>query len=150
MRFKTSVRIFRGKLDMTPLLDVMFLLVIFFLISTSYDFQRGFEVQLPESEAPLVRGNKLVVVIASKGDQDGALVYFNNQQVSWEDLEVRLAERISDRSMPSSTDQGKRSRRPTISLKVDKEIPYGYVLRILSLANKLEVKVNQVVSSPGR
>ena len=80
MRFKTNVRIFRGKIDMAPLVDVMFILVIFFLISTSYDFQEGFEVDLPVSDAPLVAGHKMVVVIA-KGSEEGGkyLVFFNNE-----------------------------------------------------------------------
>ncbi len=136
---------------MTPLLDVMFLLVIFFLISTSYDFQKGFEVHLPEIDAPLVAGHKLVVVIAAKGDsgsEEDAMVFFNNEQVSWEDLELKLAERINERSMPSADDDGKRSRRPTISLKADKDVPYGHVLKVFALANKLQVKVNQVVNPP--
>jgi biopolymer transport protein ExbD len=153
MRFKTKVKIFRGKMDMTPLLDVMFLLVIFFLISTSYDFQKGFKVELPESEAPLVRGDKLVVVIASKGDsgeEKDSLIFFNNEEVSWENLEVKLAERIGDRSIPVVVNGEKSSRRPTISLKVDKNIPHGLVLRVFALAMKLEVNVNQVVSPAGK
>ena len=91
MRFKTKVKIFRGKLNAAPLLDVIFLLLIFFLISTSYDFQPGLEVNLPQMDAPLVAGDKLIVVIASKGvDQEDQipLVFFNNEQVEWADLEV--------------------------------------------------------------
>ena len=136
---------------MAPLVDVMFILVIFFLISTSYDFQEGFEVDLPVSDAPLVAGHKMVVVIA-KGSEEGGkyLVFFNNEMVSWDELEVKLAQRIEERSMPSSSDGGRKSRRPTVSLKADKTVPYEYVLKVLSLANRMKVKVNQVVSPPGQ
>ena len=137
---------------MAPLLDVMFLLIVFFLISTSYDFQRGLEVNLPQTDAPLVAGDKLVVVIASKGSgtgEDDMLVFFNNESVSWNDLEVKLAERIDERSIPTAEDDG-RSRRPVISLKADKKVPYEYVMRVFSLANRLKVKINQVVSPPGQ
>ena len=138
---------------MAPLLDVMFLLIVFFLISTSYDFQRGLEVNLPQTDAPLVAGDKLVVVIASKGTgtaEEDMLVFFNNESVSWDDLEVKLAERIDERSVPSAEDQGRRSRRPVISLKADKRVPYEYVMRVFSLANRLKVKINQVVSPQGQ
>ena len=52
--------------------------------------------------------------------------------------------------MPSSSDGGRKSRRPTVSLKADKTVPYEYVLKVLSLANRMKVKVNQVVSPPGQ
>ena len=147
MRFKTKVKIFRGKMDMTPLLDVMFLLVIFFLISTSYDFQKGFKVELPESEAPLVRGDKLVVVIASRGDsgkEKDSLIFFNNEEVSWENLEVKLAERIGDRSIPVMVNGEKTSRRPTISLKVDKNIPHGLYIYLVDLYTRSELGTQSV------
>ena len=51
MRFKTKVKIFRGKLNAAPLLDVIFLLLILSLISTSYEFQPGLEVNLPKMDA---------------------------------------------------------------------------------------------------
>jgi biopolymer transport protein ExbD len=146
MRFKTNVRIFRGKMDLAPLVDVMFILLIFFLISTSYDFQPGYTVDLPKAHAPLVAGDKLVVVMAPRGDtqaEDGVVVLFNNAEVSWEDLELKLAERIHDRTQPHL--EG-RERLPTISLKVHGDIPYRYVMRVNALAYKLKVRVNQIVS----
>ena len=146
MRFKTYVRIFRGKIDLAPLVDVMFILVIFFLISTSYDFQPGYAVDLPKGDAPLVAGDKLVVVIAPRGDvksEEGVVVFFNNEEVSWKDLELKLAERIIDRTQPAL---GKKERLPIISLKVHENIPYKYVMRVNALAYKLKVRVNQIVS----
>ena len=55
-------------MDLAPLVDVMFILVIFFLIRTSYDFQTGYKVDLPEGKAPIVAGNKMVVVLATNGE----------------------------------------------------------------------------------
>ncbi|MCH2206156.1 MAG: biopolymer transporter ExbD [Lentisphaerales bacterium] len=148
MRFKTNVRIFRGKMDLAPMVDVMFILVIFFLISTSYDFQPGYAVDLPKSKAPMVAGDKLVVVLAPRGDltkDEGVIVFFNNEEVSWDALEVKLAERINDRTQPGLEDEG---RLPTISLKAHENIPYKYIMRISALAVKLKVRVNQVVGQP--
>ena len=148
MRFKTNVRIFRGKMDLAPLVDIMFILVIFFLISTSYDFQPGYSVDLPQSEAPMVAGDKLVVVLApreSDKGEDSIVVFFNNEEVTWEDLEVKLAERIHDRTQPTVTGSG---RLPTISLKAHESIAYKHIMKINALAYKLKVKVNQVVSRP--
>lgn len=148
MRFKTNVRIFRGRMDMAPLIDVMFILVVFFLISTSYDFQPGHKVNLPVSTAPLVAGDKLVVVVTTKGDatkDENIVFFFNNEQVSLEDLNVKLNERINKRSI---TLPGNKTRYPTISLKVDQNVPHKYVQKIFQIAYERRVRVNQVVSVP--
>ena len=146
MRFKTNVRIFRGRMDLAPLVDVMFLLVVFFLISTSYDFQPGHVVDLPESKAPLVAGDKLVVVVTAKGDTsnpENITYFFNNEEVSLENLDVKLNERINKRSISLP---GSKTRFPTISLKVHKNVPHGYVQKIFQIAYERRVRVNQVVS----
>ncbi|MCM8527835.1 MAG: biopolymer transporter ExbD [Lentisphaeraceae bacterium] len=152
MRFKTNVRIFRGRMDLAPLVDVMFILVIFFLIRTSYDFQSGYKVDLPEGNAPIVAGNKMVVVIATKGEgldvtkPENILYFFNNEAVSVEDLSVRLNDRINKRSITLPGEEG--SRYPTISLKVDKNVPHQYVQKVFQIAYERRVQVNQVVSVP--
>ena len=148
MRFTTNVRIFRGRMDMAPLIDVMFILVVFFLISTSYDFQPGHKVNLPVSTAPLVAGDKLVVVVTTKGDatkDENIVFFFNNEQVSLDDLNVKLNERINKRSI---TLPGNKTRYPTISLKVDQNVPHKYVQKIFQIAYERRVRVNQVVSVP--
>jgi len=136
-------------MDLAPLVDVMFILVVFFLLSTSYDFQPGHVVDLPKSKAPLVAGDKLVVVIATRGDSlkgdDNIVFFFNNEEVTLETLDVKLNERINKRSISSS---GNGTRYPTISLKVDGNVPHKYVQKIFQIAYERRVRVNQVVSVP--
>ena len=152
MRFKTSVRIFRGRMDLAPLVDIVFILVVFFLISTSYDFQPGHKVDLPQGNAPMVMGNKLVVVITSKKKNSAAeediIYFFNNEQVSVEDLDVKLNERINNRSITIPGDDGK-TRYPTISLKVDQNVPHKYVQKVFQIAYERKVNVNQVIDITG-
>ena len=135
-------------MDLAPMVDVMFILVIFFLISTSYDFQPGYAVDLPKAKAPMVAGDKLVVVLKPRGDltkDEGVVVLFNLEEVAWETLEVKLAERIRDRTQPGTNGS---ERLPTITLEADEKIPYKYIMRISALAVKLKVRVNQVVGKP--
>ena len=47
MKVRTSVRILRGPLDMAPLVDVILLLLIFFLLTSSFVFQPGIVVDPP-------------------------------------------------------------------------------------------------------
>ena len=54
MRIKTNLKVVAGPLELTPLVDVVFLLLIFFMISSSLVFWPGTqvdtEVELPRSQ----------------------------------------------------------------------------------------------------
>ena len=96
----------------------------------------------------MVAGDKLVVVLKPRGDltkDEGVVVLFNLEEVAWETLEVKLAERIRDRTQPGTNGS---ERLPTITLEADEKIPYKYIMRISALAVKLKVRVNQVVGKP--
>ncbi|MEO5365542.1 MAG: biopolymer transporter ExbD [Magnetococcus sp. WYHC-3] len=67
----------RPHLDITPLVDVVFLLVIFFVVTTSFVRPGGLDLVLPQAETtmPLEEDRKVVVSI----DADG--VFFVDGQV---------------------------------------------------------------------
>lgn len=60
------------RLDLTPLVDIVFLLVIFFLVGTQYsEMERQMEMQLPEingAESLTNRPSGLVVALDSDGN----------------------------------------------------------------------------------
>lgn len=154
--FETKLKIFKGPVDLIPMIDISFILLVYFLISTSYDFQPGLKVNLPTNKlAPVVAGNKLVVVITTKGDPNidtNIVTYFNNKQVTLAELSNELNAIINQRSLKTSEkeeDSQKsldlNNRRPTISLKVDQDVPYKHVQKIFQIAYERKVNINQVV-----
>ena len=110
-----------------------------FLLSTSLDFQQGFKTTLPQSNtATLNATDKLAVVIVS---HDGKyLPYFSNKAVKWENLEEELVEIIQNKSIP--VENG--IRRPILSLRADKSIPYEYIIRVLDIVRHMKIEVNLV------
>ncbi|NOR51180.1 MAG: biopolymer transporter ExbD [Gammaproteobacteria bacterium] len=64
------------ELNLTPLIDVVFLLLIFFMVSTTFDQQSEIAIALPESSSEPVSEKKqdLVITIDAKGR------YFINQE----------------------------------------------------------------------
>lgn len=66
------------KLNLTPLIDVVFLLLIFFMVSTTFEKQSKLKIELPEasSEATVSEKNELIITISENG-----LFYVNNNQV---------------------------------------------------------------------
>jgi len=63
------------ELNLTPLIDVVFLLVIFFMVSTTFEKESVIKIELPEAstEAPQAQEESIELVI----DTDGH--YFVNQ-----------------------------------------------------------------------
>lgn len=66
------------KLNLTPLIDVVFLLLIFFMVSTTFEKQAKLKIELPEaSNQPTVsEQQELVISISQKG-----VFFVNNNEL---------------------------------------------------------------------
>ncbi len=75
MNFRNQARE-EMELNLTPLIDVVFLLLIFFMVSTTFDKQSEIAIALPESSSEPVSEKKqqLIITIDAKGR------YFINQK----------------------------------------------------------------------
>ena len=78
MKFKRRVKIEKGMVDLTPLVNVFFLLFIFFLFTSSFIFQPGIKVSLPKAITSEVIQQEAVVVTVTK---DGR-IYLNDREIS--------------------------------------------------------------------
>lgn len=86
MEFRRRRKI-RSLMSIAPLIDCVFLLLIFFLLTSSFIEQAGIEIQLPESAYASVLEEKEIVILISA---EGAL-QVNGEQVGPEGLSVRVA-----------------------------------------------------------
>ncbi len=104
-------------INVTPLVDVMLVLLIIFMIAAPM-LHQGVEVALPKAEArnlPLRTEDPLVVSI----DRNGR-VYLREDAVETEDLVDRLKAEITAKG----DDQ-------TVFIKGDRDVPYGRVIEVL-------------------
>ncbi|HSG39556.1 MAG TPA: protein TolR [Thermoanaerobaculia bacterium] len=104
-------------INVTPLVDVMLVLLIIFMIAAPM-LHQGVEVALPKAEArnlPLRTEDPLVVSI----DRNGR-VYLREDAVETEDLVDRLKAEIAAKG----DDQ-------TVFIKGDRDVPYGRVIEVL-------------------
>lgn len=120
-------------LDMTPLIDVVFLLLIFFLITTTFvrNDNRQLPLNLPSAAAgqEVVEGEKLILYIT----EDGGL-QINDEIVRPEEVPERLEALYKEN--PDTP----------LSLKADRATRYEQVTRILGTARKVGFqKLNLVV-----
>ena len=123
MAFARRRRRQEGVLELTPLIDVIFLLLIFFMVSTSFVVNREIAIKLPESTSASSESNdqQLIMLINAAGD---FLVAGNLYQ----DASVEaLAEVLRDQVGVQSTD------RVSIRLDVDEATDYRFVIKAMDV-----------------
>ena len=146
--FRRNLRILSGSsITLTPLVDVIFLLLIFFMISSSFISEPGLTVNLPETKQEFNSvADKLIITLTKE-----KLLFFNDQRIEdWPQLEQRLANVAYNRdttTIPGTN--GHKFRSPIIILKADKDVPYNDVVKIMSLTRQYVLSVFLVTKSEG-
>ena len=122
MRLKRKVFLEKGRLDIAPLIDVVFLLLIFFMLTSSFIFQPGIRVNLPRAVTSEVLHRELLVITITEDNK----VYINERPISGEELLSRIT-------------VASRDEQPLL-IKADKEADLGKVIEVWDLCRKVEVK----------
>ncbi|MDD7985614.1 biopolymer transporter ExbD [Lentisphaera marina] len=146
MRFETKLEYRSKPVSTTGILSVFSLILFCFLVSTSLDFQQGLKATMPSSSSSvLVATDKLSVAIV---DHEGKyLPYFNNKPVAWENLEEELVEVVQAKTLSVETQGRSIQRRPVLSLKADKAVPYEHVITVLDIVRHMNIEVNLVTNN---
>jgi len=94
MRFKRHIELEKGRLDIAPLIDVVFLLLIFFMLTSTFITQQGIKVNLPGTvSAKSLPREALVILITDKNQ-----VLVNDIKVSLERLKFKIESAARDKS----------------------------------------------------
>jgi len=67
--FKSSEQSSQSEIDLTPMLDVVFIMLIFFIVTASFIKEAGIEVNRPESVTAEQKKNAKILVAVSATDQ---------------------------------------------------------------------------------
>jgi len=86
MRFRRSVKLVKGQIDMAPLIDMVFQLLIFFMLTSSFIVQPGIRVNLPKAVTSESIHEKSLVILVTNSD----LVYLNERPITTKELDSRL------------------------------------------------------------
>ncbi len=121
MRFRRSLKA-HAIVDLVPMIDVVFQLILFFLVSTTFAILPGISLKLPESSsAEPTAMTRLAVAVVSRDE-----VYLNKDRMTLEGLDAALS-RLSD---------SQRADIKSVTLEADREIPYGLTIEVLDLLRK--------------
>ncbi len=113
------------ELDMAPMIDCVFQLLIFFMLTTSFAPMRGIRVQLPPPGKPSAEKPKgLIVRIANPegGQRDGTMV-LNDEIVSYNDLYSRVI---------NASEETKNM----LIIQADREVLHQQIIKVIDLAKQ--------------
>lgn len=109
--------------DLTPMIDVVFQLILFFLVSTTFAVLPGISVNLPESETAQSESIAGITITCSASGK----LFFNEDPVTMESLSKRLA---------SFDTEGKKRDEYPVTLEADEKVTNGTIVKIFDVLRK--------------
>ena len=111
-----------GQIDIAPLVDVIFQLLIFFMLSSSFTFQSGINVKLPKAiTSDIIKEENLIITITSEN-----VIYLNNTVITLKELKERL-------------EQPHNQNRPLL-IKADRRASVGRIVDVWELCRNLGIE----------
>jgi biopolymer transport protein TolR len=123
-----------AEINVTPLVDVMLVLLIIFMI-TAPMLTQGLDVSLPEAEGrsfELASNNPAKVTITAAG-----AVYVDGTAVGADNLELTLGPLLRAKKVKRAL------------LEADQGVPYGRVVAVLDVMNRAGVQQLGMITKPG-
>jgi biopolymer transport protein ExbD len=120
-RFRQKRKLF---LNVASLIDVVFLLLIFFMVSSTFREQPGLKLELPEAKSSEISELKEYTLYIGTDLK----MFLNEEPVTFENLGEALEAALADMQDRALT------------LKADKEVPHGTVVRVMDIARQSGVK----------
>ena len=114
-------------LEITPLIDVVFLLLIFFMLATSFDERSAFKIDLPKSTAAKTKSTLKEVQVLVDKEKNIYLRYTDNSGKSQnESLDLTSFVSVVSEKLNNSENKD-------VIISADKDIDYGFIVEIMSL-----------------
>ena len=102
--------------DMTPMIDVVFLLLIFFMVSTVFvDFSRKMDINLPTSKSSVIDERSKTLEIEMSKDKK---IFLDGKPLTLLGLETTLAKMEF------------KGKKPSALIRADKSLPYLSLIHI--------------------
>ncbi len=121
------------ELNMAPLIDIVFLLLLFFMLSSSFVRPAGIKITLPAARTAETQPKTALVISISEDNK----IYLSGRKVDLRNLLKALKEEV------------KGARRKSLIIRADKNINLGLAVKVMDIAREAKVK-NLVISTTVR
>jgi biopolymer transport protein ExbD len=110
----------KAHLDIAPLIDIVFLLLIFFMLTAHFIKQPGIEITLPTAKTATLEEVEDIIVFISREDK----IFLNDKQINIENLRAALEVELEA------------SQKKTVILKADEKINLGLAVKVMDIAKQ--------------
>ena len=109
------------KIEITPLIDVVFILLIFFMVSTTFIAAPGIKINLPKAKSDeMIRDKKDITIVISERS-----IVVNKINVTLEQLEEKFLDY-----------KDKYEENTLIIIKADKNVFHGLVVSVMDIVKR--------------
>jgi biopolymer transport protein ExbD len=133
MTFKTHCEIVKGRIDPAPMVNIVFLLLIFMVLTAPYVVQSGIAVDLPVVKFAPAASYQGLVVTVTRDD----LLFFNDQVTTMDALRQSLQE------------AARKARGQELIIKADGQVSHGTIVQIMSMAMDAGISAVNLATRPG-
>jgi biopolymer transport protein ExbD len=118
--------------NMSSMTDIVFLLLIFFMLTSTLVTVNAIDVLLPKAGGKTENQTSVAVTVTSESQ-----FYIDKTQVSEKDLEIEILNKVGP------------EKKKTIVIRGDQNVPYKNVMKVIDIANKNKLKMILAVKSGG-
>ncbi|MEK7864318.1 MAG: protein TolR [Nitrospirota bacterium] len=118
-----------SEINVTPFVDVMLVLLIIFMVTAPL-LQQGIDVDLPQAKGKDLPSEERITLVIKK---DG-VIYMNDKSMSMSEIKQKLTA-ISKLN-------------PNVFLKADKDVPYGFVVQVMSDIKEAGIEKLGMITEP--
>lgn len=104
--------------DVTPMADIVFLLLIFFMLSSTFVIEPGIKIRLPKAKTSMIQPEEKVILSITKDNK----IYINDRRVRAKTLVDEIRKSLA----------GKKDK--LLILKADSRVLHGMVVEVLDKA----------------
>ena len=120
MRFR-KVQDEEPRLGITPLIDIVFLLLIFFMLTSHFHVASGVSIRLPKvTQKSLNRDGEKITLMMDKEGQ----TYLRGEKVELEQLSAKLENLVEQEGLVN------------LLLEADKDVTHGRVVHVMDVAKR--------------
>lgn len=105
-----------SQINVTPLVDVMLVLLVIFMV-TAPMMQQGVQVNLPKAETKALPSQEESVIVSM---ERSGRIFINSSEIPAGDLRAKLSDMFANRT------------KKEVYLKADKDVPYGEVVKTMA------------------
>ncbi|TKB58576.1 ExbD/TolR family protein [Ferrimonas aestuarii] len=122
-----------AEVDMTPMLDIVFIMLIFFIVTTSFVKESGIDVNRPKAQQASKKPSANIFI----GINEAGLVYMENREVDIQRVRANVERMLAE------------SPEASVMIQADKAAKHGIVVKVMDQVKAAGINTISVAAKEG-